>query len=86
MISPFARAPEMIIPIGQTSFLSKVTKREEWLPVSLGVIGARGSDVSLPALLRDFVHAMQLPTTVEVGERDFPLQRLSKVEQTPLHD
>ena len=85
MISPFARAPEMIIPIGQTSFLSKVTKREEWLPVSLGVIGARGSDVSLPALLQDFVHAMQLPTTVEVGERAFPLQSLSKVEQTPLH-
>ena len=85
MISPFAQAPEMIIPIGQTSFISKVTKREEWLPVSLGVIGARGSDVSLPVLLQDFMHAMQLPTTVEVGERVFPLQSPSIVNQTPLH-
>ena len=78
MISPFARAPEMIIPIGQTPFLSKVTKREEWLPVSIGDVGARGSDVSLPALLQDFMHAMQLPITVEVGETAFPLQSLSK--------
>lgn len=73
MIFPFARAPETIVPIGQTPFLSKVTKHEEWLPVSLGVIGARGSDVSLPALLQDFMHAMQLPTTVEVGETAFPV-------------
>ena len=85
MISPFAHAPEMIIPIGQTPFISKVTKREEWLPVSLGVIGARGSDVSLPALVQDFMHAMQMPTTVEVGERLFPLQNPYIVDQTPMH-
>ena len=86
MISPFTRAPEMIIPIGQIPFLSKVTKREEWLPVSLGVIGARGSDVSLPALIQDFMYAMQLPATVEIGERAFPLQSPYKVDQTPLHN
>ena len=88
MISPFAHAPEMIVPIGQTRFYSKVTQREEWLPVSLGVIGARGSDVSLPALLQDFLHTMRLPTTVAVGERIFPLQSSpSIVKQTPLlHD
>ena len=85
MISPYAHAPEMIVPIDQTPFISKVTQREEWLPVSLGVIGARGSDISLPALLQDFMHTMQLPTTVAVGERILPLQGPSMVKQTPLH-
>ena len=41
MIPPFARAPGIIMPIGQTSFISKVTKREEWLSVSLGVNAAQ---------------------------------------------
>jgi len=85
MISPFAQAPEMIVPVGQTPFISKITKREEWLPVSLGIVGARGSDASLPVLLRDLMHAMHLPTAVEAGETAFPLQNPTFVSQWPLH-
>lgn len=35
MIAPFAKAPEIILPVGQTPYWSKVTNREEWLPASM---------------------------------------------------
>ena len=74
------------VPIGQTPFISKVMKLEEWLLVSLGVIEARGSDVSSSGLLQDFMRAIiQLPTTVDIGEMSFPVQSPSIVNQTPLH-
>ena len=71
MISIFAQAPEMIVPIGQTSFFSKVTKKEEWLPVSIGIIGARHSDPSLIGVVHDVIRFSGMEREVQTGETAF---------------
>lgn len=71
MVAPFARAPEAILPIGQTPYRSRVTNREEWLPASIGVVGARGSDANLLSLLQDMMETADLQTSVQVGRTPF---------------
>lgn len=72
-ISPYAQAPEFILPIGQTKFYSRVTEREEWLPVSIGIIGAKDSDIALVTLIRDLLKESGLPTTTLTGQTAFPV-------------
>jgi Asp-tRNA(Asn)/Glu-tRNA(Gln) amidotransferase A subunit family amidase len=66
-ISPFAQAPEIMVPVGQTSFQSKVTGCREWLPASVGVIGAHGTDRQLVKLIKDILHSTDLPTSTLTG-------------------
>ncbi|KAL8743135.1 MAG: hypothetical protein Q9190_004474 [Brigantiaea leucoxantha] len=80
MIAPFAKAPEIILPIGQTSFVSRVSGREEWLPASIGIIGARGSDAILVSLLQDVMEKMLLQTSTLVGRMTFPISSSSDTE------
>lgn len=80
MVAPFAKAPEVILPIGQTPYRSKVTNREEWLPASIGVVGARGSDANLLSLLRDMMETTKLQTTTQAGRTPFPIQSSSDTQ------
>ncbi|KAH8123687.1 amidase signature enzyme [Trichoderma asperelloides] len=64
-------APEVILPIGQTPYHSRLTKRQEWLPVAIGLIGARGTDAAFTTFIRDTVKATTLPATVNVGRTAF---------------
>lgn len=72
MVAPFAKAPEAILPVGQTSYMSTVTSREEWLPASIGVVGARGSDAHLLSLLKDLMETAGLRTSTQAGRTAFP--------------
>ena len=72
MLAPFAKAPEAILPIGQTSYISRVTNREEWLPASIGVVGARGGDKHLLLLLKDMMEITGMQTSVQDGRTAFP--------------
>ena len=80
MIAPFAKAPEAILPIGQTLYESRVTSREEWLPASIGVVGARGSDASLLTFLGELMEHTELQTSVQVGRTAFPTSCSSGME------
>ena len=71
MIAPFARAPEIIVPIGQTPYKSRITNQEEWLPMSVGIVGARHSDAFLSALVHDVTKNMGYTSTL-VGKTAFP--------------
>ena len=51
MISPFAHTPETIIPVGQTPFISKVTKREKWFRLVSESLEHEEARFVLPALL-----------------------------------
>ena len=79
MISPFANAPEAILPIGQTPYLSKVTNREEWLPANIGVVGARSADANLISLLRNMMEVTKVQTVVHTGQISFPSELFSEV-------
>ncbi|KAK4201353.1 putative amidotransferase subunit A [Triangularia verruculosa] len=52
-VGTYAEAPEIIIPAGTTPYVSKYTGRTERLPAALGIVGAKGSDVSLARLVSD---------------------------------
>ncbi|KKZ66861.1 hypothetical protein EMCG_07467 [[Emmonsia] crescens] len=70
-ISVYAGAPEVILPVGQTSYHSRVTKREEWLPVAIGLMGARGTDAAFNGFIQDTMKAANLSRTVDVGRTAF---------------
>ena len=55
-ISYCSGCPDITVPIGQVKFQSKVTKTEEWLPVSLSFLTKPGSDAVLLSLLRKMEH------------------------------
>lgn len=74
MIAPFIKVPEAILPVGQNPYWSKVTNREEWLPASIGVVGARGSDANLLSFLRDVMETTEMQTSMQVGRAPFPMQ------------
>lgn len=63
--------PDYTVPVGEVSYHSSVTDHQEWLPVSLSILGRPGADVILLALLRELeeVEILQSPA---VGVRMFP--------------
>lgn len=78
-VAPYAEGPEIILPVGKTPFVSKVSGRTEWLPVSIGIVGGKGSDV----MLADFVEDLM----AEIQDEDVQLETLSTSEtgqQMPL--
>ncbi|CAG7975139.1 unnamed protein product [Penicillium salamii] len=70
-ISVYAGAPEVIVPIGQTPYESRLTKRQEWLPVAIGLVGARGTDAAFASFVKETMENAELPTTVDAGRNAF---------------
>ncbi|KAF3385977.1 Glutamyl-tRNA [Talaromyces pinophilus] len=54
--------PEVIVPIGQIPFVSKVTKRTEYLPTVAGLVGEKGMDEILLQLSKDALAKAGCPT------------------------
>ncbi|EGC47731.1 amidase [Histoplasma capsulatum var. duboisii H88] len=72
-ISVYAGAPEVILPVGQTPYHSRVTKREEWLPVAIGLVGARGTDAAFTSFIKDTMESANISQTVDAGRTAFKL-------------
>ena len=81
MLAPFARAPEAVIPVGQTAYVSRVTNQEEWFPATIGVVGARGCDVKLLGFLRDVLETGGMRTGMRVRRTAFPIQGSGDMEE-----
>ncbi|KFY97379.1 hypothetical protein V500_02097 [Pseudogymnoascus sp. VKM F-4518 (FW-2643)] len=73
-ISSCSQAPEMMLPIGQTRYKSRVTGTEEWLPVSIGVIASKDNDIMLAELIQEMYHSSGLNTSVMTGRTAFEMQ------------
>ncbi|KAE8143694.1 amidase signature domain-containing protein [Aspergillus pseudotamarii] len=54
-LSPHSECPEVILPVGQTSFTSRITNSTEHLPASIGISSGKGSDVMLTDFIADLV-------------------------------
>ncbi|CAG9988783.1 unnamed protein product [Clonostachys byssicola] len=54
-ISIFAGTPDSVFPLGQVPFFSSVTNHEEFLPVTVDVIAAKGCDGLIAKLAVDLV-------------------------------
>ena len=60
--------------VGQTPYHSKVTVREEWLPVAVGIVGAKGDDTMLPTLIKEVLQNINMETSVRVGETAYEVK------------
>ncbi|KUJ13957.1 putative glutamyl-tRNA amidotransferase subunit A [Mollisia scopiformis] len=54
-LSPYAGAPELIVPAGQTSYMSRLSECNEFLPAAIGITGSKGSDVALAELVNQLL-------------------------------
>lgn len=70
-IPVMAGAPEVVVPIGEVPYKSRITKQTEYLPVSMGLRMARGCDYVLADLVKDLEGAGVL-RGVATGSRLYP--------------
>lgn len=65
-ISSFAECPDSVFPIGQASGFSYITQHDEYFPITVDVLAAKGCDGLLVRLAQDLVQAGIIPMP-EVG-------------------
>jgi hypothetical protein len=61
-----AECPDSVYPLGQVSANSSITGHEEWFPVAVDILAAKGCDGLLVRLAKDLAAAGILPVP-EVG-------------------
>jgi hypothetical protein len=61
-----AECPDSVYPLGQVSANSSITGHEEWFPVAVDILAAKGCDGLLARLAKDLAAAGILPVP-EVG-------------------
>lgn len=66
-ISIFSECPDSVFPVGQASGFSSITQHEEYFPVTVDVLVAKGCDGLLVKLAQDLVGAGVVPVP-EVGQ------------------
>lgn len=69
-IAPFAEVTDVVIPIGQVAYFSNVTLQEEYLPVTLNIMAAKGCDLMVLDLVND-LYREGLLSLVETGSSIF---------------
>ncbi|KAF4993205.1 hypothetical protein FDECE_13483 [Fusarium decemcellulare] len=70
-IPPILGAPDVVIPIGDVSYSSMITKRLELLPVVVNVVGAPDHDFLLLEAVKIILERSKRPTKVNTGARIF---------------
>jgi Asp-tRNA(Asn)/Glu-tRNA(Gln) amidotransferase A subunit family amidase len=68
-ISQLAGVPEVVIPIGEVNYTSRVTNTTKWLPVSISINAAAGCDLMLFDLVAALAEEGIIPKLVKTGER-----------------
>ncbi|KAH9906472.1 amidase signature domain-containing protein [Xylariomycetidae sp. FL2044] len=63
--------PDFTVPVGEVGFRSKITEREEYLPVTVSLLAPRGTDADLLELLTSLEHDGILKP-VACGPRLYP--------------
>ena len=70
-VPPILGAPDILVPLGEVPYFSKVTGREEYLPVGVDIVGLPHSDLSLLNTIRDCLTSSSRPLGVSTGARLF---------------
>ncbi|KAF2654218.1 amidase signature enzyme, partial [Lophiostoma macrostomum CBS 122681] len=66
-LSSVLGAPEMSVPVGNISYRSRITRRDELLPVSVLVMSPPGTDIMLADALKTTFIKSARPLTVKTG-------------------
>lgn len=70
-LSPILRSPDIVIPIGEIPYDSRITGKEEYLPVGVNVVGTPGSDFWLLNTMKALLEESDRPKMVQTGSRIF---------------
>lgn len=70
-LSPILGSPDLMLPIGQIPYDSKVTGCEEVLPVCVTLVGKPGGDADLIKLARSVSQSSGRPIIVRTGSSMF---------------
>ncbi|KAI9733664.1 MAG: hypothetical protein M1834_003266 [Cirrosporium novae-zelandiae] len=68
-IPPILGSPDVAIPIGEWAYESRISGREEFLPVVVDLVGSPGSDVILLDTIQKFLKSSGRATLVKTGSR-----------------
>ncbi|KAH6985309.1 hypothetical protein EDB80DRAFT_733936 [Ilyonectria destructans] len=71
-ISSLTGCPEVVVPIGQIPYTSRVTKRQEFLPIVVATLGPHGTDIALTKFVVDVLRKSGMQTSVSTGTEAFP--------------
>ncbi|KAI1122276.1 amidase signature domain-containing protein [Nemania abortiva] len=71
-LGAFLRIPQVVLPIGQSKYKSRISGREESLPIAGSIAGAPGSDLMLIKLVGGALKKAGWPTQVACGRDAFP--------------
>jgi Asp-tRNA(Asn)/Glu-tRNA(Gln) amidotransferase A subunit family amidase len=66
-----AALPDYTVPIGERTYFSRVTERNETLPVTIGIVAAAGCDQMLMDLVADLADEGIVPQEVKTGRSMF---------------
>ena len=64
-------APDIVVPLGEVPYFSKVSAREDYLPVGLDIVGLPHSDQSLLKTIQGCLASSSRPLRVSTGARIF---------------
>ncbi|KXT13582.1 hypothetical protein AC579_8094 [Pseudocercospora musae] len=70
-LAPTLRAPEIIVPIGQVPYHSRMTDRQEMLPVCASVLSKEKTDLSLIQTIENVLRHAHRPLSVATGRQMF---------------
>ena len=70
-VPPIMGAPDIVVPLGEIPYFSRVTGRDEYLPVVVNIVGLPPSDFSLLRVIQDCLVSSNRPLSVSTGARLF---------------
>jgi hypothetical protein len=70
-LSPILGGPELVVPSGQVPYQSKVSGRQELLPVGISMLAAPGTDLDLMDTVTKFLKHSGRATEVMTGKTMF---------------
>lgn len=72
-LSPILGAPDVVAPIGETPYHSKITKNIEYLPMVVNLVAAPGRDHELLGAVEAILESSKRPKKVCTGSMMFSL-------------
>ncbi|KAK3935820.1 amidase signature domain-containing protein [Diplogelasinospora grovesii] len=70
-LAPVMGAPEISVPIGEMKYHSRLSQRDEYLPIVVSVLGKPGSDMALINAMKTVLQKSGRPCEVKTGRRMF---------------
>ncbi|KAK2611385.1 hypothetical protein N8I77_004725 [Diaporthe amygdali] len=78
LLSPVLGTPQIVVPFAQNPYKSRVSESTEYKPISISLMGARGTDLALLRLVDEATRAAGWRTNIDIGRRAFPVGKNSR--------